>query len=80
MAAIMLMFFIGVLLGWHSVVVRGEPVSVVLDYIMRLALPVGLGYFIKAFGENIAKIVLSAVFGVIDFGAGVRSAQKGSFK
>ena len=63
MAAVMLMFFVGVGLGIYGTVCKAEPVSVTLDYIIKLALPVGLGYFIKAFGENIAKIVLSAIFG-----------------
>lgn len=63
MAGIMLMFFVGVGLGVYVTVFRGEPLSVTLDYIMELARIVTLGYFVKAFGENIAKIILSAVFG-----------------
>jgi len=63
MAGIMLMYFVGVALGIYATVLLGEPVSTTLDYIMRLALVVGLGYFIKAFGENIAKIVMPFVFG-----------------
>jgi hypothetical protein len=63
MAGIMVLFFAGALLGTYATVVKHEPVSITLDYITKLALPVGLGYFVKAFGENIAKIILSAVFG-----------------
>jgi len=63
MAGVMLMFFAGGLLGTYATIHNHEPVSVTLDYITKLALPVGLGYFVKAFGENIAKIILSAVFG-----------------
>ena len=58
MAGVMLMYFVGVALGVYATVALGEPVATTLDYIMRLALVVGLGYFIKAFGENIAKIAL----------------------
>lgn len=63
MFGIMLMFFVGVGLGVYVTVILGETLSVTLDYIMKLAKPVALGYFVKAFGENIAKIVLSAIFG-----------------
>jgi uncharacterized membrane protein len=62
MAAVMLMFFVGVGFGGYAIICRGEAVETTLDYIMQLARIVCLGYFIKAFGENIAKIVLSAVF------------------
>jgi hypothetical protein len=58
MGGIMMMFFVGVALGVYATIFRGEPVSTTLDYIMRLAMVVGLGYFVKAFGENIARIVL----------------------
>jgi len=63
MSGIMLMYFVGVALGVYVTVFRDEPVSTTLNYIMRLALVVGLGYFVKAFGENIAKIVLPFIFG-----------------
>jgi len=63
MSGIMLMYFVGVALGVYVTVFRDEPVSTTLNYIMRLALVVGLGYFVKAFGENIAKITLPFVFG-----------------
>jgi hypothetical protein len=63
MAGIMLMYFVGVGLGVYVTIVRGEHVGITLDYIMRLALIVGLGYFAKAFGENIAKIILPFIFG-----------------
>ena len=70
MALVMLMFFIGVAVAVHSVLFQGEHVSVLLDYIAKFALPAMLGYLIKAFGENVAKIVISAAFGVknINFG------------
>jgi hypothetical protein len=58
MAGIMFSFFIGVGLGVYVTVWRGEPLSVTLDYIMELAKFVALGYFAKAFGENILKIIL----------------------
>jgi putative copper export protein len=60
MAAVMMMFFVGVMLGAYAIIIRGEPPGATQDYIMRLAQIVGCGYFVKAFGENIAKIVLSA--------------------
>jgi putative copper export protein len=60
MAAVMMMFFAGVALGAYAIIIRGEPPDVTQDYIMRLAQIVGCGYFVKAFGENIARIVLSA--------------------
>jgi uncharacterized membrane protein len=60
MAAIMLMFFVGVGLGAYAIIIRGEPPGTTQNYIMKLAQIVCLGYFVKAFGENIAKIVLSA--------------------
>ena len=63
MAGIMLMYFIGVGLGVYVTIWRDEPVVTTMDYIMRLALVVGLGYFVKAFGENVAKIVFPFVFG-----------------
>ena len=63
MAGIMLMYFVGVALGVYVTIWRDEPVSTTMDYIMHLALVVGLGYFIKAFGENVAKIVLPFIFG-----------------
>ena len=68
MAGIMVMFFAGAGLGGYVTIVNGEPVSITLDYIMQLAKIVALGYFVKAFGENIAKIVLSAKFKPIDEG------------
>ena len=58
MAGIMLSFFVGVGLGVYVTVWRGEPLNVTLDYIMELAKFVALGYFAKAFGENILKIIL----------------------
>ena len=63
MGGIMLTFFVGVGIGGYVTLFRGEPLHVTLDYIMQLSRIVALGYFIKAFGENIAKIVLSAIFG-----------------
>jgi hypothetical protein len=63
MASIMLMFFVGVGLGVYVTIFRHEPVSTTLDYIMLLARLVALGYFIKAFGENVAKIILPFIFG-----------------
>jgi TctA family transporter len=63
MAGIMMMFFVGVGLGVYSVVTKADDLTVVLNFIMELARIVCLGYFIKAFGENIARIVLSAIFG-----------------
>ena len=63
MAGVMLMFFVGVALGVYATIWRGEPVSTTMDYIMKLALVVGLGYFVKAFGENVAKIILPFIFG-----------------
>jgi hypothetical protein len=63
MAGVMMMFFVGVALGIYVTVFRDEPASASLDYIMKLAYVVSLGYFIKAFGENIAKIALSFIFG-----------------
>jgi TctA family transporter len=62
-AGVMLMFFVGVALGCYSVIRLGESVQTVLNYIERLAVIAFLGYFIKAFGENIAKIVLSFLVG-----------------
>ena len=59
MAGIMLSFFVGVGLGVYVTVWRGEPLNVTLDYIMELAKFVALGYFAKAFGENILKIIFS---------------------
>jgi len=67
MACVMLMFFAGVALGVHAVLELGEPVSTVLNYIMTMALPVGLAYLVKAFGENIAKIILGGRSGVDRF-------------
>ena len=61
MAGVMLTYFAGVVLGWYATVVNGEPVGTTLDYIMQLAKIVGVGYFAKAFGENIAKIVLGGI-------------------
>lgn len=63
MGGIMLMYFVGVYLGSYATIYLGEPVSVTLDYIMQLAKIVSLGYFVKAFGESIARIILSAVCG-----------------
>jgi len=60
MAAVMMMFFVGVAIGVYATLFLGEPVSTTLNYIMRLSFVVGLGYFVKAFGENIARIVFSA--------------------
>ena len=54
---IMLTYFVGVGIGGYAVLLKGEPLSVLLDFIMKLSLPVGLGYFVKAMGENICKIV-----------------------
>jgi hypothetical protein len=31
---------------------------------MKLALPVGLAFMIKAFGENVVKIIMRAVYNV----------------
>jgi hypothetical protein len=63
-ALIMLLFFWGAAVATYAVVFKGESVNTLLDYIMKLALPVGIGYLIKAFGENVAKIVISALYGV----------------
>ena len=63
MGGIMLTFFAGAGLAAYATVAQGERVTVALGYIMELARIVALGYFIKAFGENIAKIVLSALLG-----------------
>jgi uncharacterized membrane protein len=60
MAGVMLMFFVGVVLGAYAIVILGESPDATQEYIMKLAQIVCLGYFVKAFGENIAKIVLSA--------------------
>jgi hypothetical protein len=59
MAGIMLMFFVGVVLGAYATVFLGEAVGTTLDFIMQLALPVGLSYMVKAFGENVVKIAMS---------------------
>ena len=63
MGGIMMMFFVGVALGVYATITRVDELTVTLDFIMELARIVALGYFIKAFGENIAKIVLAAIFG-----------------
>ena len=63
MAGIMMMYFVGIGLGIFAVVTQVEELSVTLNFIMELARIVCLGYFVKAFGENIARIVLSAIFG-----------------
>ena len=62
-AAVMLTHFVGVGLGVYCVVRGLAPLIEVLDYIKILAVIDFLGYFIKAFGENIAKIALPFVYG-----------------
>ena len=61
MAGVMLMYFVGVALGVYATIALAEPVKTTLDYIMELAFIVGIGYFVKSFGENIAGIVLSYI-------------------
>jgi hypothetical protein len=63
MAGIMAVYFAGAALGVYMTVARGEPLSVTLEYIMTLAKIVAPAYLVKAFGENIAKIVLPALHG-----------------
>jgi len=63
MAGVMIMFFVGVALGVYVTVFKDEPVIITLDYIMKLAMIVALGYFVKAFGENVAKMVLGFLTG-----------------
>ena len=61
-AGLMAMYFVGVAVGSYKTLRHGEPVTVLLDYIMKLALPGGYLYFSKAFGENVLKIVLGYVY------------------
>ncbi|MDR1704246.1 MAG: hypothetical protein LBS19_06130 [Clostridiales bacterium] len=61
MAGVMLAYFAGAAVGVFKVLFQGAPLSTLFEYILELALPVGLGYFVKAFGENIFKIVTSAI-------------------
>ncbi|MDR1692020.1 MAG: hypothetical protein LBR72_01555 [Oscillospiraceae bacterium] len=61
MGGVMLMFFAGVALAGYAVIFLGEPVGTLLDFVKSFALPVGLGYLVKAFGENVAKIVLGVI-------------------
>ena len=63
MGGIMITYFVGVLLGIFVVIILHEPIDTVLSFIMELAKIVTLGYFVKAFGENIAKIVFSSIYG-----------------
>jgi len=62
-AGVMLMFFVGVWIGCYAVLNLNEPVQTVLNFISPLVKIAFLGYFIKAFGENIAKIALPFIFG-----------------
>lgn len=62
MGGIMCMLFVGIYLGGRAALCEGEPVNVTLDNIMQLAKPVSLKYFIKAFDENIAWIILNAIY------------------
>ena len=71
MAAVMMAFFVGVGLGVYEVVINKLPTNVTLDYIKFIALPVSMGYFVKAFGENIAKIVLPHFRGGSDDDGGI---------
>lgn len=57
-AGVMLMFFVGVAVGSYCVLKLDAELRLLLDYIRALASIAFLGYFVKAFGENIAKIVL----------------------
>jgi hypothetical protein len=58
MAGVMLMFFVGVAVAAYAVLTLGASLALLLDYIRDLARIAFLGYFVKAFGENIAKIIL----------------------
>ena len=57
----MLVFFIVVGLGIYVTVCLGEPVSTTMDYTKILILVAFLGYFVKAMGENISRIVFPVI-------------------
>ncbi len=61
--SVMLMFFVGVAVTVYKVLFCGEPVQTLLDFIEKFALPVCIAYTAKAFGENIMKIALGAIYG-----------------
>ncbi len=61
--SVMLMFFVGVAVTVYKVLFCDEPVQTLLDFIEKFALPVCIAYTAKAFGENIVKIALSAIYG-----------------
>ena len=62
-AATMLLFFVNAGLGVYMVLNRGEPLQTLYDYTFWQTMVVLLGYFVKAFGENIAREVLSYLSG-----------------
>ncbi len=78
--SVMLMFFVGVAVTVYKVLFCGEPVQALLDFIEKFALPVCIAYTAKAFGENIVKIALSAIYGKKEPEAGsVPAVEDGMF-
>lgn len=60
-AAVMLMYFVGIGYGIFASVCLDLSAEIILGYIETLTTIAFIGYFGKAFGENTLKIVMPAI-------------------